>query len=432
MLKYLSILITAIITSSYYFPNTFVWLPTINTKLMLAVVGLFCFVFQSAKNKNIDAKDDYVALFSMALVFSLACLFSVIYNNTADYAYASYFISMSVWLFGAYAVCQLIQKVHSEISIEIVAHYLIGVCVFQCVMALLIDNIPSVKSFVDAYVLQDQQFLTEVGRLYGIGAMLDTAGIRFSIVLVLISYLISISNTTNLKPYFPYYVISFFIIMIIGNMMARTTTVGVVMGIVYLASKQFFSVEEKPFKGKSINYLLVGLFLTMFIVTYFYNTNIEFQKNIKFGFEGFFSLMEEGEWQVGSNEQLKEMLVFPETFKTWLIGDGYFNNPIGTDPYYVGELMGGYYMGTDIGYCRFIFYCGVIGLLAFSLFMWRAAMLCAHKFPRAKMLMSFLLLVNFICWMKVSTDTFLIFALLIMIDRQSDELYSKRIRTIEA
>ena len=432
MLKFLLIVITGIITSFYYFTIHFSFFPSFNTKLILAVVGLLCFVFQSAKNKNIGAKDDYVALFSVAFVFSLICLFSVVYNNTADYAYATYFISMSVWLFGAYAVCQLIQKVHGEISIEIVAHYLIGVCVFQCVMALLIDNIPAIKSFVDTYIQQDQKYLTKVDRLYGIGAMLDTAGIRFSLVLVLIAYLMSISNMTKLKLYFPLYVISFFVIMIVGNMMARTTTVGLIMAIVYLIYKQFFSADEKPFRGKSISYLLIGIILTTFIVSYYYRTNTYFQKQIEFGFEGFFSIMEEGEWQVGSNDQLKNMLVSPETLKTWIIGDGYFNNPVATDPYYVGKITGGYYMGTDVGYLRFIFYCGTIGLLSFSLFFLRAAILCAHEFPRGKVIMYIFLVINFICWIKVSTDIFLIFALFIMVDRQSDELYSKRIRTMEA
>lgn len=50
------------------------------------------------------------------------------------------------------------------------------------------------------------------------------------------------------------------------------------------------------------------------------------------------------------------MYVFPDNLKTWIIGDGYFNGPEDSDPYYTGEIWDiGYYKGTDVGYLRFIF-----------------------------------------------------------------------------
>ena len=64
------------------------------------------------------------------------------------------------------------------------------------------------------------------------------------------------------------------------------------------------------------------------------------------------------------------MYVFPDNIKTWIIGDGYFANPGDTDPYYVGPLGGAFYKSTDVGYLRFIFYFGVLGLFAFVLFLY--------------------------------------------------------------
>ena len=77
-----------------------------------------------------------------------------------------------------------------------------------------------------------------------------------------------------------------------------------------------------------------------------------------------FSLAESGEWDVGSNEKLKGMYVFPETFKTWLIGDGFFGATT-SDPYYIGKEWKSFYMDTDVGYLRFIFYFGILGLFTF-------------------------------------------------------------------
>lgn len=60
-----------------------------------------------------------------------------------------------------------------------------------------------------------------------------------------------------------------------------------------------------------------------------YYTNDTFYKNIRFGFEGFFSLWETGKWQTSSNDILLEhMIVFPDNWRTWLIGDGYAANPL--------------------------------------------------------------------------------------------------------
>ena len=51
------------------------------------------------------------------------------------------------------------------------------------------------------------------------------------------------------------------------------------------------------------------------------------------------------------------MYIFPETIQTWIIGDGYWNNPYGS----------GYYMHTDVGYLRLIYYFGLVGLFVYLL-----------------------------------------------------------------
>lgn len=371
-----------IITSFYCFPFWFSVLPTVNTKMMLAMLGLVILGLKNSKERSAALDKNLLSLVAFSFAFSLVCFFSVVYNATTDFAYATYFISMSVWLAGAYAVGQIIQAVHGKVSLPLVAHYLVGVCVIQCFLALLIDNSTSFKSLIDTHIIQGQEFLTEVKRLYGIGAMLDTAGVRFSITLVLLSYLITSEETKNQRYLLPVYLFVFAILIIIGNMIARTTMVGVVLGIVLILYKQLMAKENPPFTVKEIVVgVLVVLVAVLPITTYFYQTDPAIRANLRFGFEGFFNLVEKGEWKVGSNEQLKSMVVFPESTKTWLIGDGYFNNPVATNPYFTGKVAGGYYMGTDVGYLRFIFYSGITGLVAFSLFICHAATLCIKRFP---------------------------------------------------
>jgi hypothetical protein len=210
------------------------------------------------------------------------------------------------------------------------------------------------------------------------------------------------------------------VIAVVGNMIARTTIVGVVLSLTCVAiTFRLNSVSNSFFR--LLRVALLVLIVALPVSIYLYNNNLQFHELSRFAFEGFFNLFETGEWQIDSNEKLKMMIVFPDNAKTWIIGDGYFTNPYYTDPTYVGYQPGGYYMGTDIGYLRFIFYFGLIGLIAFSIFFVTSAKVCVAKLPEYKFLILFILLLGFVIWLKVATDVFLVFALLLCVANLRDE-----------
>jgi hypothetical protein len=109
-----------------------------------------------------------------------------------------------------------------------------------------------------------------------------------------------------------------------------------------------------------------------------------------------------------------------------VIGDGYIENPTGRDPYYVGPTYGGYYMGTDIGYLRFIFYFGLIGLSMFILYFYKVAKACMTRFPKYTTMFWLVLAINMIVWLKVSTDIFLVFAIFLCISKEENDAYEKQ------
>ena len=286
---------------------------------------------------------------------------------------------------------------------------------------------PPLQAWVDSFV-GGEAFMgnTKEGRLSGIGAALDVAGLRFSAVVVMIGYILSKAEELSHKQIVTY-LISFLIIAVIGNMMSRTTTVGVGLALVYwIYSTNLLSLKQN-IKNQKLWFWLGGVLCVVIpVFIYLYFTNDIFYKNIRFGFEGFFSLWETGKWQTSSNDiLLNYMIVFPDNWVTWLIGDGYAANPADKtlsffDPYYTGPVYHGYYMGTDIGYLRYIFYFGLIGTFVFSLFMWRSAWACIHRFKDYKMMFLMILLVNYIGWFKVSTDIFLVFAIFLVLSKEND------------
>ena len=421
MFKYIGMAFMVVLTSCYYFPFETVALPGANTKMILAAMSLPVIVVQMARGNIRSMRKDFVQLLVWALLMSLACLFSVTYNSTYDHSYTSYIISMLVWLGGAYMVVSCIRWLHGQITPRLVCNYVIVVCVTQCFVAYAIDLFPAFSNFVDVF-LGGKAYMGNVeGRMHGIGCALDVAGLRFSAALVMIAFLV-VHATPEEKKYLPWYIAAFIIISVIGSMLGRSTLVGILLAFAYWLIVTLLYKDSWLAKNKRrLWWWFAGvLSIAIPLVVYFYNTNQAFHDNLRFGFEGFFSLWEKGKWDVHSNNILKNMVVYPDNMKTWTIGDGYMENPLRSDPYYVGDTPGGYYMGTDIGYLRFIFYCGLIGLSIFTIYFVRVMQVCASRFNVYKAMFIMILLVNLIGWLKVTTDIFVVFALFLCIE--SEEL----------
>ena len=137
--------------------------------------------------------------------------------------------------------------------------------------------------------------------------------------------------------------------------------------------------------------------------------------------------METGRWQTSSNDiLLNHMFVLPDNLKTWIIGDGYGANPTDYDPYYIGKDYHGFYMGTDIGYLRFIFFFGLLGMasmIALFFCFWRIGY---NRFYNLRDLVTLLLFLNLIIWFKATSDLLPIFAILLCINKNDQESFDSK------
>ena len=321
--------------------------------------------------------------------------------------------------------------VHGCASVNLVSKYLIAVAVIQCLLAVLIDLVPFVKDVVNSYVVgfasmySAGEGLEKAGRLYGIGAALDVAGTRFCVILSIIGIMIYETYQLNNKKQTILYLILFVILLVIGSMISRTTGIGLIFICLYMIFMFRYSKTNIGLYG----IITISLIALITVVLILYNTNTFFNENLRFAFEGLFNYLETGQWRLSSTDTLQEMYVFPESLKTWIIGDGYFNEPYYYDPYYVGitKNNGLFYMGTDVGYIRFIYYFGVSGLLAFIMYFIVNAYHCVSDFPKKKWIFFAILMMNFIVWFKVATDIFCIFALFLCITKEENDESEKSI-----
>lgn len=421
--RILLISIGVVILSFYYFPVTLAVLPVSNTKNLMAALGAVLAVVEFSRKRHNFIDRDFLSITLLALLVSLAGLLSITYNSTPDYNYTDYIISYIIWTSSAYFAVHVIKWIEGRISVNIVCNYLILLCVLQCVSVLLIDTYPIIKNFALSNFLE-LSGIEHIERKYGFGPFLDIAGIRFGAVLLAIAHLLTNNKITKNTKSLTTYIIAFMFILVVGSMVGRTTSVGGGIALLYLA----WYYRTSIFSQRNRKYILLLLFIVVagiFAVVYLYNNNAAFYENVRFAFEGFFNWWELGEWTTTSTERWKTMFVWPDNTKTWLIGDGYFDGPTGNDPYYVGPFNTGFYKWTDVGYLRFIFYFGLLGLSLFTIYFCKVAATCASRFRVHRALFLLVLFFNFAVWFKVSTDIYIFFALFLCLPYNEERVYNE-------
>ena len=402
MLRILRKIILVLATSFFLFPFSFPFLPeALNTKIIVAAFGLLALAFNSVRQRSFSFSEPTLFATLLAGIFSVWCLFSVTINNTYDTIYADYIVSFATWMAGAYGVYSLLQWEYEKVDLEILTRYLTLVGVFQCVSAVLIDNISFVERLVDHIMYQPGDFYKVNHRMYGLGAALDPAGVRFSVILIMIAHQFSTNpNVRAIRLYQATDLGAFAIIVVIGAVISRTTLVGAGMGLAYIVIS-LFRMRKGGFITTSMVRMFFWFFIVMIVIVgtsiYFYRTSDTFQSYLRFGFEAFFNWVETGEFRTNSTDILESMWVWPDNLETWLIGRGTF---------------GVFDNDTDIGYCNFTLYCGLIGLIIFSVFFIYCHTVQIRKFRHFELAAWMLVALTFIVWIKVATDIFFIDALL--------------------
>jgi len=395
-----------VLVSFFFYPVGFTFLTgKFGSKNILAIMGLVFFAYDCVKTHGVRIPLDLARSAFIAVFFSLSSYLSITVNNTDDTTYSRYIMSFLVWTFSAYTICFLLRLRYDRVDLRIITRYLAAVAVVQCILSQMIDLILPFQILVDSVFSQDQGFLHQVDRLYGIGAALDSAGVKFSVTQLLLAYFIvedskSNEHLSSLK----YAYMAFIIITVLGNMIARTTLVGSLLGICYVGVYflQHISLTVRISQLRSIGFFIVMLAILIPVLSRLYAINPGVRENLRFGFEGFFNWKETGVWRTDSTDKLSTIMwVWPKDPKSWFIGTGLFE---------------GWVYGTDIGYCRFILYCGLLGFSLFAFFFIHNSWAFYMKFPGTGILSFLMLAMTFIIWLKVSTDIYPIYALIFWAD----------------
>ena len=396
----------ATIVSFYIFPVFFTFIPkTINSKMILAAWGLLNFFYENLNRHTLLLSRRVIVSGLLAVAFSLWCLCSITINRTTQTTYVTYYSSFATWVGGAYGVYCCFRLFYKKVDLRLLTRYLAIVGVAQCIIALMIDNIPLVKSAVQAIFWAGYDYYEKIGRLYGIGCALDPAGVRLGCVLLLMGHQIASNHDiTGNKTYLGTIITAFIVITIIGSMIARTTSVGAAIALAYILYRHVHIQRGGFISGRQIRMFAMFGFILASIITlaiHLYRTNDVAYHYLRFAFENFFNWVETGEFRSTSTDILDTMWVWPTSFRDWMIGQG---------------IIGIRRVHSDIGYCNFVFYSGIIGLSLFASCIIYSALSVNNKFKGVWMLTLLILLFQAAVWAKVMTDVFFIIALMMVID----------------
>lgn len=347
----------------YIYSLRFIFVPGgIGTRAMIGVVGIllvFINVFHSFSKKKLLVKQGYVNIILCLVLMLAVSILTNIWNVTSERFFLTYPISIILVLAGAYPVTRAVMWVHGRVDFELIAKYIIVSVVIQCIIALMMFLLPAMRSFlIEILVHKDvskMHFDMEGFRFIGFGAQFFEAGVINCVALILIASLFK--GRLLSIGYMLWLIFAFAIIFSIGMMMVRTTMIGVPLaGAVLLYKSRFWKLRLSSRFLRAISLILIfSLLATVIIVLLPSSFKNEIEQSVKFGFEMFINYFEKGEFSSASTAQLFDMYnIYPDNAKTWIIGNGYWTDPIDQDSYY---------MSTDVGHARMIFYFGIIGLL---------------------------------------------------------------------
>lgn len=409
MRKLLIGILSVILVDAFYFDFRLQIFPIANSKMILAVFGAISYLLIGIRDKQPRMSRRVLVSAFLAVLFSLWCYIAITLNNSYEREFVTYYASFATWLGGAFGVYSFLKLMHERVDLMLLTRLLALVCASQCIIALLINNIPFIRSLVNSIFLQTTEFYESAGRLYGISCALDPAGIRFTVVQVLIAHQLAVEDRVrqNMGQSMLLF-ICFLVISIVGSIISRTTIIGTALGLLYIIIRNLIIQRGGLVSRKQLGLSLLLILLlgaAVAISVYFYNSSAGFHDNLRFGFEGFFNWAETGEFRTNSTDHLQTMWHWPETRRGWIIGEG---------------IIGVFQTNSDIGYCNYIFYCGLVGFAIFSIYFLFNHFSLVPKFRHFIFAAILLTAVTFIVWSKVMTDIFLIDALLFCIDGDFD------------
>ncbi|REC79912.1 hypothetical protein DRF60_02705 [Chryseobacterium elymi] len=326
---------------------SFVFLPSIlRTRVLLGLLGLFFFVSQ----KKIEMPKSLGHIFLLCLTSIFLIVLTTVVNSYFDPRFIGNTLQNILYLFGAYylAIRVNLNRLYALklIVLSIFLHNFLALLMF--LNPSLLEIITSLQSTGDKFEYALGNVVKFGTRFIGIGAgTFFSGGIISSIGTMVAAYIID-----SLKRGKLWWILVYIFICITGIYIARVAFLGIFLSFVYLVISYILKKNYSSFPKIIIYATVFGVIAFSYLAVNL--DSLMTSNSFRHSFEVFINLFSSGELKTDSTEGVKAMLIFPTDLKSVLIGDGQF--------YYDN---GSFYMHTDIGYSRLVYYYGVFGIMIY-------------------------------------------------------------------
>lgn len=391
-----------------FYPEKYSFFPVSTIWIFIAIALLFSIVYFAQHHIWREIKSLFICGLA---IFFIGVISSQIINRGGDIILAKRGIQIvSYSLFGLW-LSFLMIKAYKEASVLKLLEILINLALVQAIISFVFLLSPSIADYYRSFVIIDESALSvietqSVFRLVGIGDMrYATAAVNYGFmiwaVLLLRHHHYGMVGSSN---WYSLLVITIF--SLAGILSGRTFFILLAITIPYV-----FCLKEGNIK-KSVKELISVFFPVLIIgfvaFIYLFASN---EQLVSWAFELFINFGDGGKLESESTNQLKDMYIFPSDLKTWLFGDGKTVND-----------SGGFYMGSDVGYIRSIFYWGIIGTciyLYIQYYMVRMATI--NNFNKQfRVFLYFLFIFFLVYWLKDLFSIEKYICLLIMVQAMSN------------
>ena len=335
---------------SFIYQISYIFLP-FNIPFVMGLIGMPIYLYKNITFPRKDRK--YVMdILSSLLPVAIVAALSIIGNLSSDFYFVKWAITNMLYFFGAYLMFLLLRGAFRDFSFGRLVDLLVLCAVVQLTLALIMFFSPTIKDVLQPLIheseIAQEAMERAATRLVGFGTHFFLSGTTHAFILIMIAISFTLRKVSLFKSVVM--MLSFIFIAAVGSMMARTTLVGVLFAIVIVLLRR---------RGKK--YFISGLVLSTIIisvasVSFLDLIGDDMELLFNFGFEAFVKFQETGSFSTSSTDGMLRLYKFPTTWETWLLGDAIY------------EVGKGYYMNTDIGYCRLIFYFGILGFIAYMWF----------------------------------------------------------------
>lgn len=338
----------------YVYPIFFGFSPIPNDRI-LQIVGLIIFVLTPSFRKIVFSEGKlYLLLFCQFIIFFLAIMAQSRNYGGLDTYYIKEAFNIFLYLFSAYLVIWSYRWAFGSFSFIGLLDRLVGVFLAQAIISFLFFFIPGIYEVYLSFLKAEtnQGLFNKIGyltkRLMGVGSNFFSGVVKYGYGLLILTFLPYFKQSyfsTHRVVYFG----SLLLVTCAGLMTGRFFFIAILLIMVMYSS--FSPIYTFRLAFKIIPIAVIGMLLIFFFIS----TLMESSRTslvFNYVFELFVNYSETGELSTSSSDGTLSMYIFPDNISTWLFGDGK-----------IQMSDGSYYMRTDVGYIRLLFYFGIISTI---------------------------------------------------------------------